>query len=254
MIGAAEMADGGPAGADRSAVVRRRVSPERMDDPGVDPGELREALGFIRGVNRRLGGTQALLRHLRRWSARWEPGRSVTLLDIGTGSADLPIAARAWAERAGFDLRITGVDLHERTLEVAREQVKGREGIELLRADALELDRTFGARSFDYVHAGMFLHHLPNEIQILTALAIMDRLAVRGIVWNDLTRGRLERAFVGLATLGRGPMVRHDARVSVEAGFTRREVLEYRARVGLDYTRYERMPLAGRFTLAGERG
>ena len=57
----------------------RVLNPELMDEPGADRGELREALSFIRTVNRRLGGTEALLRHLRAFSRRWPADRAVTL-------------------------------------------------------------------------------------------------------------------------------------------------------------------------------
>ena len=231
--------------------VDRVITPELMDDPGVDHGELGRSLAYIRGVNRWLGGTRGLLANLRRWSRRWPGGRPVTLLDIGTGSADIPVAARRWAEGAGFDLRVTGVDLHATTLELARRHTDGVEGIELVQGDALRLMDRFSPGSFDYVHAGMFLHHLPF-IEVLTVLRIMDRLARAGLVWNDLVRSRTALGLLRPMLLGRPHMVRHDAVASVRAGFTRAEVVDFALRVGIDYARY-RTVLAYRFTLAGEK-
>jgi hypothetical protein len=234
--------------------MRRRVTPEMMDSPGVERVQLEAALGYIRWVNRWMGGTRGLIRHLVKWSRRWPRDRAVTLLDVATGSADVPIAARAWACRRGFDLRITAVDLHEKTLEVAKERVRASgqdDGIEVLRADALDLVSLFGPGSFDYVHAGMFLHHL-SDLRALTMLRIMDRVARRGLVWNDLVRSRLYRGLLNVILVGQPEMVRHDARVSVEAGFTRREVLDMASRLELKYARYGRV-LGYRFTLAGEK-
>lgn len=227
-----------------------------MDDPAVDPQRLDKALRYIRTVNKRLGGVHALLGRLEPWTHRWPADRPITMLDIATGSADLPIEAVRWARGRGFDLRVTGVDLHETTLELARDHVAQHsdvaDAITLERADALALDERFEMMSFDYVHAGLFLHHL-KEIQILTVLRIMDRLARRGIIWNDLVRSTAARAVIHLLTIGRDEIVRHDARVSVEAGFTRREVLDYARRVDLGYCTYEWSLLTHRFTLAGER-
>lgn len=233
--------------------MKRVHTPELMDAPGVPRERLASALGFIRGVNRRLGGVSALLGPLRAWSARWPAGRPVTLLDIGTGSADLPLAARRWAQSRGIDLRITGVDNHPTTLDLAREHVGGEPGIELIQADALSLMDVYSDRSFDYVHAGLFLHHMDTELNILTMLRIMDRLSARGLVWNDLVRSRVGLAAIRLLTLGQSRMVRHDASVSVKAGFTRREVLDLAGRVDLGYCRYAWNPFTHRFTLAGEK-
>jgi hypothetical protein len=247
--------------------VERVRTPELMDEPGVARAELAGALEYIRAVNRRLGGTRALLKHLRRWSVGWPRDRAVTLLDVATGSADLPVAAREWAMKAGFDLRVTGVDVHPTTLEIAQEYVAGcargraelvraadgSEAITLMQADALRLMERFKAGSFDYVHAGLFLHHLP-EIEILTVLRIMDRLAARGVIWNDLVRSRVGYAAIHVLTWGRPRMVRHDARVSVRAGFTRREALDLTRRSGIDYGWYSWNVLTHRFTVAGERG
>src|SRR5690606_31957787 len=92
--------------------MRRLVQPEFMDDPAATREELRTALAYIRWVNRVLGESRALIGHLARWSRRWPKDRPVTLLDVGTGSADIPLEAVRWARQRGFDLRVTAVDLH----------------------------------------------------------------------------------------------------------------------------------------------
>lgn len=231
-----------------------------MDDPAVPRAELEESLGYIRLVNRRLGGVSALLKHLKRWSAHWPRDRAVTLIDIATGSGDLPLAARAWARESGFDLRVVGVDLHETTVDIARGLVRetlAREGddpeaVRVERADALKLMDRFGPGSFDYAHAGLFLHHLP-EIEVLTVLRIMERLGRAGLVWNDLVRSSIGYAAIHLLTVGKPHIVKHDARVSVAAGFTKPEVLAIRRRLDLGWCRYEWNPFTHRFTLAGEK-
>lgn len=233
--------------------MRRVLVGELMDEPGVSAEDLDLSLRYIRWVNRRLGGSRGLLRHLQAWSARWPRDRPVTLLDIATGSADIPIAARTWAVDRGFDLRITALDLHPTTLDLARRHVakSGVDGITLLQADALRLMDPYGPDSFDYVHAGMFLHHL-GQIEVLTVLRIMDRLARAGFVWNDLIRSRLAAAAVNVFLIGQPHIIRHDARASIRAAFTRADALDAARRVGITYARYRTL-LGHRFTLAGEK-
>lgn len=240
--------------------MKRMLSAELMDDPDVPSDALGASLAYIRHVNRHLGGVDALVGQLKEWSRHWEPSQTITLLDIATGSADLPVEAMRWALSEGFDLRITAVDVHEKTLEFARQHVaQASEGdprigqaIELAQDDARRLMDRYEANSFDYVHAGMFLHHLP-EIEVLTVLRIMDRLARRGIVWNDLVRSRVAHVAIRLLTRGQPEIVRHDARVSVEAGFSKAQVRDYARRVDLNYCRYSWSFFNQRFTLAGEK-
>jgi len=223
-----------------------------MDDPAATRADLDASLRFIRFINRRLGGSAALIRRLRAWSNRWPRDRPVTLLDVGTGSADIPLAAVRWARSAGFDLRVTAVDLHETTLDLARDYVGDEPAVTLLQGDALRLTDRFEPGSFDYAHAGMFLHHL-SEIEVLTALRMMDRVARAGIVWNDLVRAPIAALSVRLLTLGQPAIVRHDALVSVRAGFTPAEVREIARRLDLVHCRVRASLWTQRFTLAGER-
>lgn len=223
-----------------------------MDDPEATREALVVTLRHLERLNRWVGGASALLRHLSLWSRGWPRGRAITLLDVGTGGADLPAAARAWAAERGFDLRVTGIDVHETTLALARERVSGVDGVTLERCDAREIKKRFGAGSFDYVHAGLLLHHLP-EIDVLTVLAGMDQVARAGIIWSDLNRSWLAAAGARILTIGAPAHVRHDAVVSVRAAFTRREVLDIAARLGLSHCRYRLGVCSQRFTLAGER-
>ncbi len=237
--------------------MHRRRSAEFMDDPAASPAELDRALWFIRLINRRLGGSAALLRHLKHWSRDWSPGQTITLLDVATGSADLPLAAHRWARRRGFDLRITGIDIHPTTLDLARRHLEesgdeaARAAITLEQGDALAIESRFGAGSFDYVHAGLFLHHL-DEPQIVAALRAMRSVARRGILWNDLVRSRLGHTVIRLMTLPCDRMVRHDAVVSVEAGFTRDEALDLARQAGIDDARYAWNLFTHRFTIAAD--
>lgn len=232
-----------------------------MDDPGIDRLELDAALRFIRAVNARLGGTVAALRHVHAWTRGWPSGRELRLLDLGTGSADIPLAIARWALAVGRPARIVAVDNHARALEAAHAWLAAESrrdarsaaavaAIELVEADARALTDTYRPASFDIVHAGMFLHHLP-DIEAVTVLRIMQRLSGVGLIWNDLTRDLLSRLAIRVLVLGTPPKVAHDAIVSVAKGFTRRETLDLARRADLVGATYHRH-LFGRFTLTAQ--
>jgi len=232
---------------------KRVWTKELMDDPAIDREQLDRALSYIRAVNRRLGGVSALLRHLRLWSIRWPRDRRITMLHLGTGSADLPVAARKWALANGYDLWITGVDNHPATLDAARKHAEDTDGVDLLEADALTIGDRFEAGSFDYVHAGLFLHHMPNDDEVVAVLSMMNRIARAGVIWNDLVRTRLGMVAINVMTVGQPEIIRHDARVSVRAGFSRREARMLAAQAGIDYASYRWRVFTHRFTMAGEK-
>ncbi len=234
---------------------RRAFVPEFMDAPDIDREELREALRFIRRVNARLGGSAACLGWLERLSRTWPRQRPIRILDVGTGSADIPLAIVRWAKRRGRIVHIVAVDNHTTTLGLAAEFLAKERGsgssdgssIELVEADALKLLERFEPGSFDVAHAGMFMHHLP-DIEIVTALRILQRLAPGAVIWNDLVRDAISRVAIRILTVGTPPKVRHDAVVSVAKGFTRMEAMDLARRAGLERAAVRRH-LFGRFTL-----
>lgn len=228
--------------------MKRQREAEWMDAPDADPAELKRSLVFIERVNRYLGYTRTLLGHLERFGESWEQGETIRILDIATGSGDIPREVIAWARPRGFDLRITAVDLHPDTLKLARDATRDP-AIEFLQADALRLP--FARDSFDYVICSMFLHHLSEE-DAASVIVAADQLGRRGFLIADLSRSRRALTWITIFTLFSNPMVKHDARASVRQAFTPVEILELCHRAGVYGARIDRH-FGHRFVLSKEK-
>lgn len=218
-------------------------SEEWMDQPGVDPAELQAALRYIRRVNKYLGYNRATRSRLRRWATQWSPATPVRILDVATGSGDVPANLLAWS-RGRFNLRFTGLDLHPITLHSARQP-----GVSLVQGDAMRLP--FDDGSFDYVLTSMFLHHLSSE-QVVLVLREMWRVARRGVLAADLLRTRGALAGIWLATRMSSAMIRHDAIASVRQAFTSAEIESLALEAGWVRLDLQKHP-NHRFTLVADK-
>ena len=212
-----------------NALGQRQRSDEWMDAPGVDPEALAKSLRFIRKVNWMLGYTRATLSHMDRFARDWKKGETISILDLATGSADIPIAILKWADARGHDVRIVGVDLHAETV-VHAQAASTDARLQIVRGDVLNLP--FAPASFDYVITQMFLHHMDDD-QVVRILSTMHALARRGILAADLLRSRRALFWISMFTMMSHPMVRHDARVSVRQAFTIPEMRDLASQAGL---------------------
>jgi hypothetical protein len=185
---------------------------------------MARVVGYLAWVNRWLGGTSAVARHLK--------GETGTVLDVAGGAGDI---ARTWP-------RPIVLDRSAMMLSFA-------DGLPRVRGDALRLP--FRDRSVDWVVATHFFHHLSDE-QAVDALREFDRVARRGIVVNDLLRNRRALFWIKLFTLWANPYVKADGPQSVRRGFTVGEAEALAAKAGLPWLKV-RTHFAHRFTLAGQR-
>src|SRR5262245_26286708 len=87
----------------------RSSATEILDDPTVDRLVRRQSQNDVARSNRILGGLRAVLVEI--GAVLRELGREATLLDVGTGIADIPTAATRLAKRSGVRLVATGVDV-----------------------------------------------------------------------------------------------------------------------------------------------
>lgn len=215
-----------------------------MDRPGVDPDDLTGALDHVAAVNRWLGGRRALLEHMGWALDEATTPRTRRVLDVGTGSGDLPIAVCGWAHERDLPLEITAVDLHHRTLQVAARRTERHPEIRVARANGLRLP--FADGTFDAALLSMTLHHMdgPSLHQILAELGRVAR-------GGRILVGELERSLLGYigarilaATIWRrNPVTRHDGPLSVLRAFTPDELLDLAVRAQLRDPSVHRHPL-----------
>lgn len=200
--------------------------PELLDDEGHDPEELAHSLGQVAEVNRWLGGTRALRRHLRPFLD--EPG-PLRLLDVGTGNGETLDDLLEWARARGR--RWTGIGV-DRSAAVAR--LAGRTSrAPTVRGDALALP--FDDGSVDVALCTLTLHHFAED-DAVRLLREMKRVARRIVLVNDLERHRLNHLAARLmaATVWRtNRLTRHDGPLSVLRSFTPAELLELGNAAGL---------------------
>jgi SAM-dependent methyltransferase len=188
---------------------------------GVSEQELSANLRDIRRANRWFGGTRAVFSALRPLLA--EPRAApLSVLDLATGSADIPLALANEAQRRGWRVRITATDQQPDVLAVARGAE--RPGVIAVEAaDARDLPYADGA--FDTVLLSLALHHFEPE-DALRVLQEMRRVGRRLLLVNDLERSRmgLAGAWLFSHTMTRNRLTRHDAPLSVRRAYTLPEV------------------------------
>ena len=200
----------------------RSEQPELLDDTTHDPAELAANFRDIRRVNAMLGGTSLVLRHLPRLISTRPPEAPITILDLATGCADIPVAIARWADRRTGRLR-SWPPTSRRTSALAGRAVAGSPHITLAQYDARNVP--LPARSFDIVTCSLSLHHFTPD-DAVRVLGEMNRLARRGCILNDLRRGRLGyiAAWVAAHLTTRNRLTRNDAPLSVRRAYTPSEV------------------------------
>lgn len=208
---------------------------ELLDHPDADPASVRESLHHIERANRWFGGWWAVRLGLRRICRGLPPGATLTLLDLGTGSGDLPARAVRWAGRHGWRLVPVGLERHRTAARIAHQR-----GIPSLLATAPGIPvRTGGV---DIVLASQFLHHFsPAAVTELCREA--TRVARRGVVVADLRRSRVALAgfWAGSRLLGFDASTRADGLTSVQRGFSPTSLAARLAAAGVQ-ARIERSP------------
>lgn len=206
---------------------------ELMDAPVLVEEELRAALHDLSGVNRWLGGWRVLRTRMAEVLASL-PAGEYTVLDVGTGGADLPLRLARWARGRGFRLRVLATDVHPQTLEIARAHARADEDVEVAKADALALD--YEDEAYDIAICSTTLHHFEDD-SAARVLAELWRVSRRAIVVNDLRRSR--SAYLGARLLARtawrrSRLTRHDGPLSVRRAFTLEELARLAADAGLE--------------------
>lgn len=205
---------------------RERI-PELMDDPALCPDAHRHALAGLARLNRVSGSAGVLWPAVRNLARGLK--RTLRVLDVATGSGDVPRGLLRRAKRAGVSLEVAGCDISPTAISTATANVPG---VRFFAHDALRDPLPHG---FDVVTCSLFLHHLSGD-DAVSLLARMRTAAGRLVQVNDLARSRVNFLGVWAACrlLTSSRVVRFDGPASVRSAFTPAEALALADRAGLN--------------------
>jgi len=230
-------------------VDRRIDAVELLDGPLDDPSALAANLRDLRRVNRWLGGASLTAPAIDALAAH---RHELTILDVGTGGADIPLALLERAERRSRRLSNVAIDSRPEVLAAAvraSPAVASTRGLELHVGDGRSLP--YPDRSFDVAHASMVLHHLSADGSV-ALLREMARVARLGVVVNELERSRL--GWIGAWLMGHlltaNRYTRHDAPLSVSRAYRLDEMTAMLREAGLTPVRTLRGAFGQRYAIA----
>ncbi|MEY2528208.1 MAG: hypothetical protein QOJ05_298 [Verrucomicrobiota bacterium] len=197
-----------------------------MDRPQPVTPELASDLRNLRQLNRYFGSHRLIEHFLRRWIL---PQTQMRVLDLATGSGDIPRLVVDHARKVGAKVTVEAVDQQASTLEIARGLSAGYPEIDFLEGDVL----SFGDGGYDLVLCSLALHHF-GEAEAVRLLARCRELSSRYVLVSDLRRGLLATIGVYLLTalIFRDPMTRADGRTSAARAFSFRELRALAERAG----------------------
>ena len=193
----------------------RRLTPELLDALPPDAAEARAS-------RRDLWRLNALMRHraemIRWWWRHFPDGPPRRIAELGAGDARLMAAVlRAAFPGGGADGEVLLIDrqpcAEEATLEAMR---AAGWRVRIVAADVFAW--LADAPECDAITANLFLHHF-EDAELARLLRLCAEKAVRFCSLEPARTAWSALACRTLRLIGCGAVTRHDARVSVEAGF-----------------------------------
>ena len=222
--------------------MKRRFNPaklELMDRPQPVSGELERDLENIRELNRWFGSYALISLFLSRWI---KAGARLRIVDLATGSGDIPRLIAEYGRKVGAELRIDALDRQSATLEIAKKLSARYPEITFVEGNLLEWDAT---EPYDLVLCTLALHHFSDH----DAVCVLKRcreLSRNFVLVSDLRRGWLAKLGVHLltATMFREPMTKYDARLSAARAFSFSEMNQLARRAGWTNFGHKTFPFA----------
>jgi ubiquinone/menaquinone biosynthesis C-methylase UbiE len=209
---------------------------ELLDRAGeASKHDLEETLRDIRRANIFGLGTWVIKHHLEELTREVPKEQTLRILDLATGSADIPEELCRWARSEGRKVSIVATDISAEILEVARQRIQRAGFGEHITFAACNAGAPpFPDKSFDVVICSLAFHHLALH-QAEDAMRHMQRLSRVGFVINDIYRsqGAWFMAWVLAHVTSTNRLTRHDGPASVYRAYTPAELARMTRNAGV---------------------
>ena len=222
--------------------MKRQFDPaelELMDRPQPVSAELESDLENIRELNRWFGSYALISMFLSRWI---KPGGRLRIVDLATGSGDIPRLIAEHGRKVGAELQIDALDRQSAILEIAKRLSARYPEISFVEGDVLKWQPT---EAYDIVFCTLALHHFSEDDAVQLLQRCRD-LTCKFVLVSDLRRGCLATIGVHLltATMFREPMTKYDARLSIARSFSFSEMNQLARRAGWTNFGHKTFPFA----------
>lgn len=148
-------------------------------------------------------------------------GLPISVLEIGCGGGDNLRVLRDWAAQKNIPVQLTGVDINEACIHFANAQPRNA-GIQFICSGykAVSLQQ-------DVIFSSLFCHHF-TDAELVEMLQWMQRYSSTGFFINDLHRHPAAYYSIKVLTqlFSKSYLVKHDAPLSVQRGFTKRDWMQ----------------------------
>jgi SAM-dependent methyltransferase len=198
---------------------RRSTLSELMDSDETDYATFRACLVDLAKVNRLTLAYRPTMRFLASLarSGRLPRDRAVAIVDVGSGFGDMLRKIDRWAERRGFSVDLTGVDLNPWSARAAAEATAPARPIRYVTTNIFDYRPP---APIDIVVSSLLTHHL-DDASLVRFVAWMEANAAIGWFVNDLHRHPLPyHVFRAASRLLRyHHFVQHDGPISIARAF-----------------------------------
>ena len=199
-------------------------SPEKelMDLPTSDRSQLFRTLKQFKWMNMFVSRYRWLIKRYIISDMLCSPSRCYHLLDVGSGGCDIPFWIATYCRTKGLNLKITCMDSDPWVVRFSRRVYGGVKEMEIINDSTSDLGRH--GRSYDYIFANHFFHHLPEEDLLPTLSKIYDATR-RVFLISDIYRSNMSYFWFTLIVpfLFRHSFIYADGKTSIRRGFIRRE-------------------------------
>jgi hypothetical protein len=212
---------------------------EMMDRDQPSSGELERDLRHLRQLNRWFGSYRLVLGFIRSWI---RSGDSLRVVDLATGSGDIPRLIVDHARQTGAKIHIDALDRQPATLQFARGLSANYPEISYQEANILEWK---SVELYDITLCTLALHHFSNQ-DAVRLLRRCCQLSKRFVLVSDLRRAfsLVAGVYVLTTLIFREPMTRFDARLSAIRAFSFPEMHDLALRAGWENFGHKKFPFA----------
>lgn len=201
---------------------QRSNKTEIMDDFSMKGELLRDTLDKLGNINKWLGGNRVTISGIKKLLKGQPKDKIYTIIDLGCGHGDILRLVADYGRKAGYKLKLIGIDANQDTIDYANELSTDYPELSFENKDIFSEE--FNQLKYDIALATLFLHHFKTEAleQLLKQLADNAKL---GLVINDLHRSEIAYGLFKLLSITiNNQMIVEDGLTSILRAFKREDL------------------------------